>query len=145
MTNDTPTTSLSDDNVIDFDALLAKREEVIGSRDKFPFLFAGDKWWIFDPELVDDAWRDRLQEITNKPDDWDDTVDGWWSVDALEWIEHWFGPDQLDEATDFVEAGGHMGVINRVLEVYQDRKRRQRGTDPTRRPSRATRRQSRRR
>ncbi|WP_157095442.1 hypothetical protein, partial [Hoyosella altamirensis] len=49
------------DGAIDYDALLAKREEVIGSRDKFPFVFAGEVFWIIDPTVASDAFNDELK------------------------------------------------------------------------------------
>ncbi|OZE35603.1 MULTISPECIES: hypothetical protein [unclassified Rhodococcus (in: high G+C Gram-positive bacteria)] len=50
---------------IDLDAIAAKREEEIGSRDKFPFVFKGETWQCLDPLILDDDQKSELQELDN--------------------------------------------------------------------------------
>ena len=127
---------------IDLDAMLAKREEVVGSRDSFPFVVNGKEWWCKDPKLATDDWREDLAELGEAPEDWDEEQDGRWSADPTELTEHFLGKDQADE---FYAAGGQSAQLNQALEIYQERENRRRGGDPTRPSSRATRRRQKRR
>lgn len=126
------------DNTIDFDAILAKREEEVGSRDKFPFVFGGKTWWVVDPTLADDDWRDELQELGLDEDGDED-------IDPVEIAEHYLGADQWEQ---FVAAGGRSAYVLQALKIHVER---QTDTDAEGRPtqrsrsSRAIRRRSKRR
>lgn len=77
---------------IDLDAILAKREEVTGSKDTFSFTFAGKKWTAKDPIVADDEWKEDLADCEGD----------------IEVAEHYMGEDQY---TAFVEAGGRAGLV----------------------------------
>ncbi|MFI2216524.1 hypothetical protein ACH47B_06530 [Rhodococcus sp. NPDC019627] len=92
---------------IDLDAMLAKREEAVGSRDQFPFGFAGRVWWSMDPTLADDDWTAELRAISEDPD----TVPG--DVTA-----HYLGEEQWAE---FKAAGGSSSLWSQALNAYLER------------------------
>lgn len=118
---------------IDIDAMLAKREETIGSKDRFPFVVLGETWWCLDPRLSDDSFQDELTELR------DDLDEG--EIDSVEFrtelIDLYLGDEQGEK---FRAAGGQVKHLNAALEAYADT-----AADPTRKSSRASRRQSRRR
>ena len=118
---------------IDVDAMLAKREEVVGSKDRFPFVVFGETWWCLDPRLADDELQDELTDLR------DDLDDG--EIDSREFrtllIDLYLGEEQGEK---FRTAGGQVRHLNAALQAYADT-----AADPTRKSSRASRRQSRRR
>ncbi|MCY1656368.1 hypothetical protein OVA21_03920 [Dietzia sp. SL131] len=121
------------DKPIDIDAMLAKREEVVGSADRFPFIALGETWWCIDPRLADDSLQYDLEDLR------DDLDDG--EIDSSEFrtalIDLYLGDEQGEK---FRATGGQMKHINAALEAYADTQ-----ADPTRRSSRATRRRANRR
>lgn len=121
------------DKPIDIDAMLAKREEAIGSKDQFPFVALGETWWCIDPRLADDSLQDDVEDLRDDLDEGDITSPEFRS--SL--IDLYLGDEQGEK---FREAGGQMKHINAALEVYADTQ-----ADPTRRSSRSTRRRAKRR
>lgn len=132
------------DNAINLDAILAKREEEVGSRDRFPFVFGGKTWWAMDPTLADDAWQDELHDLGMEEDEDGNLIESD-DVDTVAIAEHYLGVDQWKK---FVEAGGQSSYFLHALRIHAEQST---GKDsegrPTRRSrsSRATRRQSKRR
>lgn len=118
---------------IDIDAMLAKREEEVGYKDRFPFIAAGKTWWAVDPTLAADEWLDELDELNDERDD-DDAPTGDYR-DGL--VDLYLG----DQAEAFRAAGGQSRHLNAALRIYLEQQR----TDPTLQPSRSTRRRSKRR
>lgn len=47
-------------NAVNLDALLEKRREVLGEKDKFEVSFADKSWWFTAPELASADWNDRF-------------------------------------------------------------------------------------
>jgi hypothetical protein len=107
---------------IDLDAMLAKREEEVGSPDRFPFTFKGETWWGLDPILASDEWKDELREISNDED-----------VTPADVAEHYLGEEQWAR---FVAAGGSSGLWSQALSQYLDN---QRSADESGDPTRARR------
>ncbi|WP_458681953.1 hypothetical protein [Prescottella equi] len=105
------------DNAIDFDAILAKREEEVGSRDRFPMVFAGQVWQIVDPTLADDEWRDELADIGVEEDEDGNLIEPD-DVDPVLIVEHYLGAEQWEK---FVAAGGQSAYVLRALKIHVDR------------------------
>lgn len=115
--------------MIDVDAMLAKRAEEVGSVDKFPFMFKGNlpeakQWWAVDPLVADDDWHDDLREIS---EDEDATLE--------DIAAHYLG-DQWDA---FKEAGGHSGIWRLVFNDFQVKHQRSMGMDADGNPTRGRR------
>lgn len=85
---------------IDLDDIASKRQEELGSADRFPFVFKGQEWSCLDPLELSDEQKYELQQVESK------------DLDAV--IEFYLG----DQATDFIEAGGGTSKLNQALEVW---------------------------
>ncbi|OZF41918.1 hypothetical protein [Rhodococcus sp. 14-2470-1a] len=94
---------------IDLDAMLEKRQEEVGSVDRFPFTFKGIQWWGMDPILADDPWKDELREISRDEESTPADV-----------AAHYMGEEQWEK---FVEAGGSSGLWSQALSQYLDNQR----------------------
>ena len=121
------------DKTINIDAMLAKREEELGSADRFPFIAKGETWQAVDPSLADDDWQNELDDLRADLDDDELTISEF--RDAL--IDLYLGDEQAER---FRAAGCEFRHLNAALEIYAEQK-----ADPTRRSSRSTRRRSKRR
>lgn len=88
---------------IDLDAIAAKREEEVGSADKFPFVFKEREWQCLDPLLLTDEQKNELREIDNQ------------DLEGI--IEFYLGEDQ---ALEFWEAGGGTAHLNLALQAWHD-------------------------
>lgn len=120
------------DKPIDIDAMLAKREEEIGSTDRFPFIARQGTWWAIDPSLASDEWQDQLDDLNA------DKEDG--AITAADYRQELIDLYLGEKAEEFREAGGELKHLNAALEIYVGQKQ-----DPTRGSSRSTRRRSKRR
>lgn len=94
----------ADTPIVDLDAILAKREEEVGSRDRWPASAYGRVWWLMDPKLADDDWLDELDAIVD---------DGGGPVDIA---AHYLG-DQWEE---FKKAGGRATDVLAMVEQYAE-------------------------
>lgn len=138
------TDNMIPDNAIDFDAILAKREEEVGSRDQFPMVFAGQVWLVMDPTLADDDWRDELHDLGVEEDENGDLIESD-DVDLVLMAEHYLGAEQWEK---FVAAGGQSAYVLQALKIHVGRQSDRDGDGrPTQRSrsSRAIRRRSKRR
>ncbi|OZF09813.1 hypothetical protein CH300_00080 [Rhodococcus sp. 15-1154-1] len=86
---------------IDLDAIAEKRQEEIGSADKFPFVFKGQTWQCLDPMLLDDDQKTELQQLD--PKDLEGT------------IIFYLGEEQ---AMQFWEVGGGSSVLTQALNIW---------------------------
>lgn len=140
------------ENAIDFDAILAKRKEEVGSPDRFPLVFAGQTWWVMDPTLADDDWTEDLRDLGYEKDedgnlieDEDGNLVELDSVNTIALAEHYLGEKQYEK---FAAAGGRSAYVLQALKIHLER---QSDKDAEGRPtqrsrsSRATRRRQKRR
>ena len=99
---------------IDLDAMLEKREEALGSRDRFPFVFKGETYWCVDPTLADDDWTAELKEISEELRSEDSELE-----DAAV-PRHYLGDEAWEK---FVAAGGSSNLWGHALNQYLDSQR----------------------
>lgn len=109
---------------IDLDDIAAKREEELGSADRFPFVYKEQEWDCLDPLELDDDQKRELQGIDDKD------LDG-----ALIF---YLGEEQAER---FVEAGGTTTKLTKALDMWIAHNRDEKG--PTR-PGRSSNRKLRR-
>ncbi|MFC7450553.1 hypothetical protein [Rhodococcus daqingensis] len=109
---------------IDLDAILAKREEVTGSKDRFTFTFAGQTWSAIDPIVADDDWKDELAECESDPDV----------------AEHYLGTEQYEQ---FLAAGGRAGYLVLAVRQFMEEATAETDAGPTRSSRSSARRQKR--
>lgn len=89
---------------IDLDDIAAKRQEELGSADRFPFVYKSETWWCLDPLELDDDQKRELQAT--------DPAD----LDAV--LDFYLGVDQAEK---FVEAGGTTSKLVQALNIWQQR------------------------
>ncbi|EGD24652.1 hypothetical protein [Prescottella equi] len=113
------------ENAIDFDAILAKRQEEVGSRDRFPLVFAGQTWWVMDPTLADDTWTEELRDLGYEQDEDGNVIEDdegnpieLDSVDTVALVEHYLGTKQWEK---FREAGGQSSYVLQALKIHLER------------------------
>ncbi|QOV99505.1 hypothetical protein [Rhodococcus pyridinivorans] len=99
MTNDATTP------IVDLDAILAKRQETVGSRDRFPAAAYGQTWWVMDPKLADDEWLDDLEDLSDE------------GAGPIELAEHYLGAEQWKK---FKEAGGRASDVLAIIDQYME-------------------------
>lgn len=110
------------EGAIDIDAMLAKREEEVGSRDRFPFVFNGELFWGMDETLADDEWTEELFQLSNDEDMRP------WDIAA-----HYLGGE--DEYERFKAAGGSANKWAKIRAEYRSRQDEVDGEgNPTRAP-----------
>ncbi|WP_053061990.1 hypothetical protein [Rhodococcus sp. ARP2] len=99
---------------IDLDAILDKRQEETGSRDTFPFVFAGQTWHCMDPVVAEADWKDGLGEC---------------ETDA-EVAEHYLGEEAYEQ---FLAAGGRPGYVVLAIQTFMQSAVNETKAGPTRR------------
>lgn len=114
------------------DTMLAKREEELGSKDRFDWAASEDiTFSILDPRLMTDDQRDELALLRRDLESGEilpsEFADGYLEM---------YLDDQVDE---FLDVGGTSAILTEVISAYVEQ------MDPTRRSSRTTRRRSKRR
>lgn len=93
---------------VDLDAMFAKREEEVGSPDKFPIVFRGDLFWALDPSLTSDEWQEDFEDIREALKTGDAT--------QADVARHYMGDEEWER---FVAAGGNSNVFGQALMMYQ--------------------------
>ena len=93
---------------IDLDAMLDKREEEVGSRDKFPFVFKGDVFWAADPSLTDDDWAEEFEHIKSE------LARG--EMSQVDVAIHYMGEEEWER---FRAAGGNSNIFGQALMLFQ--------------------------
>lgn len=89
--------------IVDLDAILAKRQEEVGSRDQFPAAAYGSTWWVMDPKLAPDEWLDELEDLRNE------------EAGTVDLAAHYLGPEQWEK---FRAAGGRASDVLSIVEQY---------------------------
>lgn len=121
------------------DQMKTKRAETLGSEDCFPWEASESlTLHIKDPRMADVEWRDELAILRTQLEDGDILP----SEFRDEMLNLYLGEDYTgvaDQVELFTEAGGNSEILGEVIESWVEQ------SDPTRKSSRSTRRQSKRR
>lgn len=139
VTNDTTPVSRATSKPIDIDAILAKRQEVTGHANKFPFIALGKEWMCMAPDLGSDDFKAELADLNIQVED--GTIS---EHDATVEMAHlWLGEEQADDFLDLTAAAGVSSswILQQAISNYSD----QVSANPTRPSSSINRRQRRQR
>lgn len=124
--------------------MLAKRRETLGSETRFEWPVDDEKsFWVLDPKLADDDWRDEFAQLQQDAKDGDIMP----SEFQQAVIEMLLDDDDLDQSSEYIAMFGEFpspmqaayDLLTETMRSWTEQ------TDPTRQSSRSTRRNVKRR
>lgn len=113
-------------NEINIDEILAKRQEVTGHANKFPFQALGRQWLCYAPDLSDDDFKQELQDLSDAMEERTIATKDW----QAEFAYLWLGEEQ---GAEFLEAAAKAEISsNWILQTALGKYNEQVAANPTR-------------